>query len=96
MFQSSTGNVGTTLHLPGRGPLSPPMQCISKYETNSWDKSSSSVSLIKPSIMSLTGRNVCAFQPGEIQLSNQKLSTSYLSFKTKMLKEKYLDQEMLA
>lgn len=42
----------------------------------------------KPSIMSLAGRNVNAFQPTETQLSNPKLSTSYLSFKTKMLKTK--------
>lgn len=42
--------------------------------------------------MSLTRRNVYAF---ETQLSNQKMSTSYLSFKTKMSKQKYLEPEIL-
>ena len=41
-----------------------------KYETNSWGKSSSSVSL------SVTERYTSIFQPVEIKLLNQKLSTS--------------------
>ena len=41
-----------------------------KYETNSWGKSSSSVSL------SVTGRYSSIIQPVEIKLLNQKLSTS--------------------
>ena len=41
-----------------------------KYETNSWGKSSSSVSL------SVTGRYTSILKPVEIKLLNQKLSTS--------------------
>ena len=51
-----------------------------KIRNHSWDKSSSSVSSIKPSITSLAGWNVNSFQPVETKLSNSNPSNSYFIF----------------
>ena len=54
---------------------------VSKQESNSWKKKSlPSVSLIKPSVTALAGRNANSFQLVETKLSNSKLSASYFTF----------------